>query len=133
MTRLDRWPDHAVTEMDLRDLRDGRASARQLGRWPTFLMRDIEEVEAKAAELRGDQRRAKLTTMAAKGWSAKLARPIASIACGSQAAATTPLFVAGFELPDRFGHTFRYRLNLSDSTVLDAELFRNSKQPRRSG
>src|SRR5688572_3623814 len=61
VTRLDRLARSRVTEMDLRDLRDGRASARQLGRWPTFLMRDIEEVEAKAAELRGEQRRAKLT------------------------------------------------------------------------
>ena len=56
VTRVDRPPDHAVTEMDLRDLRDGRASARQLRRWPTFLMRDVEEVEAKAAELRGKRR-----------------------------------------------------------------------------
>lgn len=55
------------------------------------------------------------------------------MACGSQAAASHSLFVAGFELSEQFGQMFRYRFNLSDSAEFDAEMSRYFRQPRRSG
>lgn len=44
------------SEMDLQDLRDGLRLNSPMQELADFLMRDVEEVEAKMAELRGEQR-----------------------------------------------------------------------------